>query len=154
MTAKCKGLQAQMQGKKSPFEFTVSISVISFYFIYFIPQDFWQRSSNSVNQLLRSCKGQTTTKGTPGIPCPAVSISVAFVKLSQRNKNLLLILFALYIINRYFQSHVTLVQKKNLFWQQGLFQLLAKEPFTGSKIVSCQLKRKTVVPPCNTQTFH
>jgi len=128
----------------------VSISVISF---YFIPQDFWQGSSNSVNQLLRSRKGQTTTPGTPGIPCPTVSISVAFVKLSQRNKNLLLILFALYVINRYFQSHVTLLQKQTFFDNKDSFSCQQRSRSQPAKSSVASWKGKPWCPRATHKRF-
>jgi len=131
----------------------VSISVISFYFIYFIPRDFWQGSSNSVNQLLRSRKGQTTTPGTPGIPCPTVSISVAFVKLSQGNKNLLLILFALYDINRYFQSHVTLLQTQTFFNNKDSFSCRQRSRSRAAKSSVASWKGKPWCPRATHKHF-
>ena len=131
----------------------VSISLISFYFIYFIPRDFWQGSSNSVNQLLRSRKGQTTTPGTPGIPCPAVLISVAFIKLSQRNKNLLLILFALYVINRYFQPHVTLLQKQTFFDNKDSFSCRQRSRSQAAKSSVASWKRKPWCPCATHKCF-
>ena len=44
-----------------------------------------------------------------------VSISAAFIELSRENKNLLLILFALYVINRLLRSHVTFISNTKHF---------------------------------------
>ena len=62
-----------------------------------------------------------------------VSISAACIELSRENKNLLLILFALFVINRLLRSHVTLISNSRHFQQHGLFQLPVTELFTGGE---------------------